>query len=67
MPTSAKEFRLMGELQIFREDAVVFSAQRFDAYLTVNAAAPIFAEHFPIIRLSQVLASLVSSATVSPG
>ena len=37
----------MDELQIFREDAVVVSAQRFDACLTVNAAAPIFAEHFP--------------------
>jgi len=37
----------MDKLQIFREDAVVFSAQRFDACLTVNAAAPIFAEHFP--------------------
>ncbi|WP_339433605.1 MULTISPECIES: hypothetical protein [unclassified Pseudomonas] len=37
----------MDELQIFRVDAVVVSAQRFDACLTVNAAAPIFAEHFP--------------------
>jgi hypothetical protein len=37
----------MDELQIFREDAVVVSAQRFDACLTVNATAPIFAEHFP--------------------
>jgi 3-hydroxymyristoyl/3-hydroxydecanoyl-(acyl carrier protein) dehydratase len=37
----------MPELQIFRVDASTVSAQRFDARLTVNAVAPIFAEHFP--------------------
>ena len=37
----------MADLQIFQVDASVVSAQRFDARLTVNVAAPIFAEHFP--------------------
>ncbi|MHC8393624.1 hypothetical protein ACYZT8_08140 [Pseudomonas sp. LB3P93] len=37
----------MPELQIFRVDTSAVSAQRFDAHLTVNQAAPIFAEHFP--------------------
>lgn len=37
----------MPELQIFLVDASAVSAQSFDARLTVNAAAPIFAEHFP--------------------
>lgn len=37
----------MPELQIFRVDASAASGQRFDARLTVNAVAPIFAEHFP--------------------
>jgi 3-hydroxymyristoyl/3-hydroxydecanoyl-(acyl carrier protein) dehydratase len=37
----------MSEWQIFRVDASTVSAQRFDARLTVDAVAPIFAEHFP--------------------
>ncbi|WPX15910.1 hypothetical protein RHM58_17510 [Pseudomonas sp. 10S4] len=37
----------MADLQIFQIDASVASAQHFDARLTVNEAAPIFAEHFP--------------------
>lgn len=37
----------MADLQIFQIDASVASAQHFDARLTVNEAAPLFAEHFP--------------------
>ena len=37
----------MAELQIFQVDASSVSARRFDACLTVNAGAPLLAEHFP--------------------
>jgi len=57
----------MADLQIFQIDASVASAQHFDARLTVNEAAPIFAEHFPDYPIVPALASLASSVTASHG